>query len=697
MKHSVIFENCENKWDSGLPIGNGSFGAMMYFENHKLAMTMNHYEVYYNIGKNVLPKDKLANTPPVPVPGQRKERFLEQAEKNLPNEGEPFCIYNFKRQNTFRCDITDISKFTSSYPQTGTLIYNFRKEVTENGFCLSLTAEDAKVHFSSGCNKLTMDTYALRKDCILNRIVQEDTSLTKSIGINFLPQRELTAPEITYHTIDSHTFCYTVKRLLDGEEPFVFSGIIRISGAKGELILAEHGAEIKLHDAQKEIDILTGIFTQFRYHDTLSQGIEAMDEYQNNISKLCEEHKLYWKSFFDGSRVSIPDKFLEHVYYINQYALDCSGGKDGIMKHHACGLCGLWDVRHVTLWGSMWYWDVNIQAAFAGVFSSGKLELAKVFSDGLMSYVPLAERFARDVHDMDGLAGDYPHHTYNCMWAWCAQYLWYLYEYTLDKEYLKKEAYPLFVKLCRFYSKVFKYNKEKGYYSIYPDVSPEQGPFAHDTVITVACVKYLFSFTLEAAQILNDDDEILTVCRQILNNMPPYPKSKDGMWSVHIKDSEDAPDNLWIRHPRLLAKGAFEISASLSDGVLDYITVLSKKGGTIRLSSPFLTSKPCIMCDGSKVKYTLENGIFTFVTHKGKSYTICEAQMCTTPISVKNHNPDPVPVLIRGPEVRVDDVSEYNEIAVARGGLSRIRGADVMNIMMDLMIQLQKMKMEQLK
>ena len=57
----------------------------------------------------------------------------------------------------------------------------------------------------------------------------------------------------------------------------------------------------------------------------------------------------------------------------------------------------------------------------------------------------------------------------------------------------------------------------------------------------------------------------------------------------------------------------------------------------------------------------------------------------STPISVKNHSADPVPVLIRGPEVRVDDVSEYNEIAVARGGLSRIRGADVMNIMMDLM------------
>ena len=57
----------------------------------------------------------------------------------------------------------------------------------------------------------------------------------------------------------------------------------------------------------------------------------------------------------------------------------------------------------------------------------------------------------------------------------------------------------------------------------------------------------------------------------------------------------------------------------------------------------------------------------------------------STPISVMNHSGDPVPVIIRGPEVRVDDVCEYSEVACAKGGLGRIRGSDVMNIMMDLM------------
>ncbi|MCF0226316.1 MAG: phosphoglycerate mutase, partial [Methanobrevibacter sp.] len=57
----------------------------------------------------------------------------------------------------------------------------------------------------------------------------------------------------------------------------------------------------------------------------------------------------------------------------------------------------------------------------------------------------------------------------------------------------------------------------------------------------------------------------------------------------------------------------------------------------------------------------------------------------STPISVMNHSGDPVPMIIIGPEVRVDDVDKFSEVDAAKGGLSRIRGSDVMNILMDLM------------
>ena len=56
----------------------------------------------------------------------------------------------------------------------------------------------------------------------------------------------------------------------------------------------------------------------------------------------------------------------------------------------------------------------------------------------------------------------------------------------------------------------------------------------------------------------------------------------------------------------------------------------------------------------------------------------------STPCSVKDHSADPVPVVIRGPGVRIDRTGRFDEISCAEGGLHRIRGRDLMPIILDL-------------
>jgi 2,3-bisphosphoglycerate-independent phosphoglycerate mutase len=56
----------------------------------------------------------------------------------------------------------------------------------------------------------------------------------------------------------------------------------------------------------------------------------------------------------------------------------------------------------------------------------------------------------------------------------------------------------------------------------------------------------------------------------------------------------------------------------------------------------------------------------------------------STPVSVRDHSSDPVPVAILGEGVRVDDVEKYDERACAKGGLHRIRGLDLMRILLGL-------------
>jgi len=56
----------------------------------------------------------------------------------------------------------------------------------------------------------------------------------------------------------------------------------------------------------------------------------------------------------------------------------------------------------------------------------------------------------------------------------------------------------------------------------------------------------------------------------------------------------------------------------------------------------------------------------------------------TTSSITQNHEGDPVPLAITGPYVRRDDVEEFGERACAKGGLNRIRGMDLMPILMNL-------------
>ena len=57
----------------------------------------------------------------------------------------------------------------------------------------------------------------------------------------------------------------------------------------------------------------------------------------------------------------------------------------------------------------------------------------------------------------------------------------------------------------------------------------------------------------------------------------------------------------------------------------------------------------------------------------------------TTPVSVREHTGDPVPMVIAGPGVRADGVETYDERSCARGGLGHIRGRELLPILANLM------------
>jgi len=56
----------------------------------------------------------------------------------------------------------------------------------------------------------------------------------------------------------------------------------------------------------------------------------------------------------------------------------------------------------------------------------------------------------------------------------------------------------------------------------------------------------------------------------------------------------------------------------------------------------------------------------------------------STPVSVKDHSADPVPITISGGGARMDGIKEFDEVSVAGGALGRIRGMDLMPILLGM-------------
>jgi 2,3-bisphosphoglycerate-independent phosphoglycerate mutase len=73
----------------------------------------------------------------------------------------------------------------------------------------------------------------------------------------------------------------------------------------------------------------------------------------------------------------------------------------------------------------------------------------------------------------------------------------------------------------------------------------------------------------------------------------------------------------------------------------------------------------------------------------GSTYLAVTADHTTSTLT-GNHEGDPVPIVITGPYVRRDDVEKFDERSCAMGGLGRLRGLDLMPILMNFLDKTKK-------
>jgi len=141
--------------------------------------------------------------------------------------------------------------------------------------------------------------------------------------------------------------------------------------------------------------------------------------------------------------------------------------------------------------------------------------------------------------------------------AWLCQHLWWHYEFSLDRDFLARTAYPIMKEACLFFLDflIEDPRSDKHWLISCPSNSPEHGGLVAGPTMDHQIVRYLFRSTAKAAEILGIDREfrkrLLDTCARIAPNQI----GRWGQLQEWLEDKDNPKDHhrhvshLWAVFP----------------------------------------------------------------------------------------------------------------------------------------------------
>jgi alpha-L-fucosidase 2 len=167
-------------------------------------------------------------------------------------------------------------------------------------------------------------------------------------------------------------------------------------------------------------------------------------------------------------------------------------------------------------------------------------------------------------HNTDLWRGAAPINNVDGFWptggAWLCHHLWEHYLFTGDKDFLKKRAYPVMRSASLFFVDFLIKDPKSGYLVTSPSHSPEQTPpdrplFTPGPTMDNQLIRALFTYTIEASEILGTDQKFAKQLTGLRAQLPPNMVGRHGQLQEWLEDW-DAPNNhhrhmspLWGLYP----------------------------------------------------------------------------------------------------------------------------------------------------
>jgi hypothetical protein len=283
----------------------------------------------------------------------------------------------------------------------------------------------------------------------------------------------------------------------------------------------------------------------------------ALDLGEDPVPGMATDDRL--RRYTEGA----ADPYLEALYFqFGRYLLISSSRTPEVPAN----LQGIWNPHMRPPWSSNYTTNINLEMNYwpaevtnlsemhwpllsfiENLAQTGRVTAQEFWGTGGWSVA-----HNTDIWAMSNPVGDFGQGhpvwaNWNMAGVWLATHLWEHYAFTQDREYLEEHAYPLMKGAAEF-ALDWLIEGPAGYLITAPSTSPENlyltpGGYTGATTIAttadMAMIRELFGQVVEAAEILDRDQEFREAIRSARERLVPYRVGADGSLQEWFHDWED--------------------------------------------------------------------------------------------------------------------------------------------------------------
>lgn len=288
---------------------------------------------------------------------------------------------------------------------------------------------------------------------------------------------------------------------------------------------------------------------------------------QQGIAPALQSHKDWWTAFWKQSAISVPDPILQNQWYMEMYKLGSAARKGA----PPISLQSVWTADNGKLppWKGDYHHDLNTQLSYWPTYSGNHLNLEQGFIDWLIQNKPTFKKYTKEFYDTNGLnvpgvttltgdpMGGWIQYSFGpTVGAWLGQHFYLHWRYSMDRDFLKNEAYPWIKEVAIHFNEISvlgEDGKRKLPLSSSPEIhnNSREAWFNDMTNFDLALIKWTYSHAAELALELGLKKEA-DQWQAALREWPDYAVDETGLMfspSLPYNESHRHFSHLVAIHP----------------------------------------------------------------------------------------------------------------------------------------------------